>query len=110
MIPLPRRLAIKWADARAAPFAMLGPRAHANAKRRTYRDVYLESWGWRGFSRRVRKRARGRCEACDEVVGWKALHVHHRHYRTLGREKWPRDVAAVCHPCHRVADRRRRRR
>jgi hypothetical protein len=37
------------------------------------------------------------------------LQVHHRHYKTLGREQ-PEDVEVLCPACHRVADAEREKR
>ncbi len=75
------------------------------ARRRAwYRDVYLRSPYWRARRARAIARAGGRCERCG-VTG--RLEVHHLTYARLGRER-DRDLRALCHGCHRIAERRRR--
>jgi hypothetical protein len=73
------------------------------ARRRAwYRNVYLSSPHWRAQRARAIARAGGRCERC----GAHGLEVHHRTYARLGRER-DRDLRALCHRCHRIAERRR---
>jgi 5-methylcytosine-specific restriction endonuclease McrA len=56
---------------------------------------YLQSKWWK-IKRWVKlKSTKGRCERC----GGKATQVHHKHYRTVGREK-NIDLESICGPCH----------
>jgi hypothetical protein len=75
------------------------------ARRRVwYRNVYLRSPHWRTRRARAIALAGGRCERCGKPG---RLEVHHLTYKRLGRER-DRDLRALCHPCHRLADRSRR--
>ena len=56
----------------------------------------LRSADWREFAASIRSARGFKCETCGS--GDK-LHVHHKHYRTLGRET-PNDVALLCKACH----------
>jgi len=61
-------------------------------------DAYLQTPAW------YKKRAIAfaihghRCDVCGTTKG--PLQVHHRHYRTLGREDPRRDLQVLCRPCH----------
>ena len=49
---------------------------------------------------------RGRyCERCK--IYSRKLDLHHKHYRTLGKEE-PKDVRLLCRPCHDGIHSRRR--
>lgn len=68
---------------------------------------YLASDAWKRFRRRAIESVAERCERCD---AWKfphELHVHHRHYNTLGHESLD-DVEVLCVECHQTADDERR--
>ena len=71
---------------------------------------YLRSPEWQVVRRRALRGARNRCERCGKSkreAGW--LEINHKHYRTaFGSEQWPRDLEALCHPCHKRADAARR--
>ena len=69
--------------------------------RRTYWDV-LESERWKQFRRDIIAETSGRCEVCG-YAGGNRLQLHHRHYKTLGRER-RRDVELLCKWCHKNAD------
>ena len=56
---------------------------------------YLESEDWRAFSSQIREEA-GACEECGITD---TLNVHHKHYRSLGREL-RQDVRVLCERCH----------
>lgn len=51
-----------------------------------------EWWAW------VRRRKLGRRHRCERC-GARATLVHHRHYRSLGRES-DDDLESLCKPCH----------
>lgn len=54
-----------------------------------YSELYLthlHSEAWKETRRRVIERAGRRCERCSDMA---FLEVHHKHYRTLGREELP---------------------
>ena len=62
---------------------------------------YLHSAAWSVKRDQVLIRAQHRCEHCErENV---PLQVHHRHYRSLGKEKLS-DLSALCSECHAAAD------
>jgi len=81
----------------------LARRARLGRGRAWYRGVYLRSPHWRARRSQAIGRAGGRCERCG--AGGR-LEVHHLTYKRLGRER-DRDLRALCHRCHRLADRRR---
>jgi hypothetical protein len=59
-------------------------------------QAYLASPEWAKRRRRIRRRARGRCERCH----WLRIQdVHHLTYERLGHED-PSDLLGVCRPCH----------
>lgn len=58
--------------------------------------VYLASPAWSKKRRRFIREAGGKCQTCGSN---KRLQVHHKHYRTLGRER-RRDVRVLCDDCH----------
>lgn len=60
-----------------------------------YRE-YLMTDHWDGIRKDALRRAGYRCSTCNASV---PLHVHHRTYENLGREK-ASDVIALCAPCH----------
>ena len=82
----------------------LARRARLGRRRAWYREVYLRSPHWRARRSQAIGRAGGRCERCGARG---RLEVHHLTYKRLGRER-DRDLRALCHRCHRLADRRRR--
>lgn len=61
-------------------------------------DEYLKSKWWRQRRKQALDKAKNRCERCGEVPD-KPLHVHHKSYDRLGREK-ASDLEVVCYKCH----------
>lgn len=57
--------------------------------------AYLVSPWWKAKRLQKLKSCHFRCERCPS----RATQVHHKHYRSLGREK-NTDLEAVCRPCH----------
>lgn len=57
--------------------------------------AYLESEQWRILRHRKFIQQGARCERCGEL----GRDVHHKHYRTLGRENLS-DLELLCRPCH----------
>lgn len=73
-------------------------------------DAYLRSARWRDFRKLVLELANYTCERCgssEYTNRLLVLDVHHKTYVRLGRERTS-DVAVLCRPCHRKADRERR--
>lgn len=74
--------------------------------------AYLRSPSWQRVRKQALQGSGYRCEHCGKTrsqAGW--LEVNHKHYKTrFGHERWPQDLEALCHPCHKKADRARRRR
>jgi 5-methylcytosine-specific restriction endonuclease McrA len=66
--------------------------------REEYRQYLAGAW-WQTRRRQKLASAGYRCEGCK--AAGVVLHVHHRHYLTLGREK-NADLEALCEPCHRA--------
>lgn len=73
----------------------------------TYRE-YINSADWRFKADRFRAAKNYTCEKCgqnndDYYSGRRSyeieLHVHHRHYKTLGNER-QEDVLILCKMCH----------
>ncbi|MBX9584957.1 MAG: hypothetical protein K2X87_32025 [Gemmataceae bacterium] len=63
--------------------------------REEYRE-YLKSDGWRGYRRSQMERAGWTCQRCHIFP---AEHLHHEHYRTVGRET-PACTTPICPDCH----------
>lgn len=74
------------------PVAWPGDRPHT---RMAYRQ-YLASAEWDFRSGMFVERAMGQCQQCGEH---RNLHVHHKHYRTLGEERYE-DVEVLCEKHH----------
>jgi len=71
---------------------------NSNGTRETpkwYED-YLQSPHWRRMKFAV-NHCCGSCVACNRATD---LHVHHRHYDTLGNESIDRDLTLLCGSCH----------
>lgn len=60
----------------------------------------LTSPEWKRLCEQVKARAGYKCQHC---LRERALQIHHRHYRTLGRETLD-DLMAVCADCHSTMD------
>lgn len=61
----------------------------------TYQE-YLNSPWWKHRREQAKKNAGYKCERCSAKG---RLEVHHRHYKTLGREKRA-DLEVLCGSCH----------
>lgn len=59
-------------------------------------QAYLRSDHWRELSAAKIEDVNFRCERCRRKTG---LEVHHKHYKTLGRERLT-DIEALCRSCH----------
>lgn len=59
---------------------------------------YLRSAHWRAFRKLAITAAQGKCKRCGSQ---EQLNVHHRHYRSLGREVLE-DVEVYCDSCHKA--------
>ena len=70
-------------------------------------EQYYKSKHWRAFTARAKKHYNYECMGCGKKS--KTLHVHHRHYRNIGREQYD-DVTIYCSECHskQHADRKKR--
>jgi hypothetical protein len=66
----------------------------AKPKKVNYHE-YIRSQDWINKSRKWRKKTKA-CEKCGSA---KELQCHHKHYRTLGRER-REDILVVCRTCH----------
>ncbi len=62
---------------------------------KTYID-YLQGKWWKGKRLQKLQSVRHRCERCSST---KKLQVHHKHYKSLGREK-NKDLEVLCDSCH----------
>lgn len=57
------------------------------------------------FSKLVRLAAYGRCDKCDEYVGFSGLDNAHYHSRKMRTVRWDfRNTAALCGACHSKLD------
>ena len=66
-----------------------------NSRKYMY-DTYINSTAWRYFARMLKKDRGSKCEICG---GKLRLTVHHKHYRTLFKEKLS-DLKVLCWECH----------
>jgi len=72
--------------------------------RRLYlRLYYYRSAHWKRVAAEKRRQVGYRCEICRLP---NRLDVHHRHYKTLGRESVG-DLLAVCRECHKYIHRKK---
>ncbi len=67
---------------------------HSPKKVKSY-DAYLASKHWKHTRQRALRHYR-ECEICGETTG---LHVHHKHYKSLGKEVME-DLQVLCVGCH----------
>lgn len=70
------------------------PRKNKRKSKGTY-VKYINSAEWREKSR-IWRMEEGKCELCGSTD---RLQCHHKHYRTLGKEKRS-DIQVVCYKCH----------
>jgi len=61
--------------------------------------VYIKSGQWKAFRRFIIQKDNNTCQHCFRKFASGFLHVHHIHYRSLGKEK-PEDVLLLCQDCH----------
>ena len=65
--------------------------------------LYLQTPHWRSFRERVLLRSvvagKYKCESCGDLFRRVEMEIHHKHYKTIGRES-PTDVAVLCGECH----------
>lgn len=67
----------------------------ARCRAMPYRD-YLKTPWWAFVHDRTIKRAKGRCELCQDAT---ATEAHHTTYERIGCER-PDDMVALCRDCH----------
>jgi 5-methylcytosine-specific restriction endonuclease McrA len=58
--------------------------------------LYIASKDWRRKVAGVLKRRGSKCEECGSTHG---IQIHHKHYRTLGKES-DNDLRVLCGGCH----------
>ncbi len=78
--------------------------------RKTWKQRYtahINGPYWAELKRKVIKRRGCKCERCERSDC--GLDLHHKHYRTFGRER-QKDVTLLCRPCHRIEDAERKKR
>lgn len=68
---------------------------YSKAERKVYEDYIKHSPIWKEKARKIRERD-GVCRRCESG---KQLHVHHKHYRSLGCEL-DSDLVLLCKSCH----------
>lgn len=70
----------------------------AAANRRKHREYheYLRSNKWKAKRKRKQRQCGYRCEICGSDG---PLDIHHKHYRTVGRESLS-DLMCLCRHCH----------
>lgn len=77
-----------------------------------YRDYrsYISSREWEIRASAIKQAVGWKCERCGNRGDRKTLHVHHKHYRTLYKER-RNDLEVLCPICHKQEhDRRNQRR
>jgi hypothetical protein len=77
-----------------------------NIKNHKKYEQVLKSIRWKELRRIRYKRQQGRCSGCQRYFHLTELHLHHLHYKSLGKERL-KDVTLVCKFCHWIEDRRR---
>lgn len=60
-------------------------------------DEYLETNHWRVMRQRTFCAHGTRCSKCSST---KNLHIHHKHYKTVGNEDPEHDLIPLCKKCH----------
>jgi 5-methylcytosine-specific restriction endonuclease McrA len=64
----------------------------------------LKSQAWRELKERKQEECGFACEICETPSD--RLELHHRHYRSIGKEKTT-DVQLLCRQCHETEDQKR---
>lgn len=76
------------------------PKKKKKSRKKNRRRVdyykYINSKEWKRKRKKVLRYYKNRCSICKKT--WN-LQVHHKHYRSLGREKF-RDLQVLCSGCH----------
>jgi 5-methylcytosine-specific restriction endonuclease McrA len=85
-------------------FKLIAREQRRNRRRRWRQDYWdvLKSERWKQLRADIISERKGRCEICGHL-GRNRLHLHHKHYRTVGRETRG-DVELLCKQCHEKAD------
>ena len=78
------------------PFPVAWPNNEPHTEM-TYHE-YLASPEWDIRSGMFIDRANGECQQCGSYYN---LHIHHRHYDTLGEESYG-DIEVLCRDCHKT--------
>lgn len=76
---------------------------HGYSYMATYQE-YIRSKDWQVKADRFKTDANYTCERCKRycnIIGGSQLHIHHKHYNTLGRER-REDVSVLCEWCHKL--------
>ncbi|WP_027368955.1 HNH endonuclease [Desulfocurvibacter africanus] len=70
-------------------------------------EAYLASPEWKKFREKALENnfyfGKYHCQRCGWDFPRDKLEIHHKHYRTLGRERLE-DVLALCRHCHAIED------
>jgi 5-methylcytosine-specific restriction endonuclease McrA len=76
-------------------------------KKKNY-NKYLRSKHWKEKRQYKMKQSKYTCERCGKVDAvTKRFQIHHKHYKTLGKEKMS-DLMCLCPNCHRKIHGKRR--
>ena len=68
-------------------------------KRKINYYTYIESGKWKRKRKKFIKKAKNTCMTCKEKCLSQDLRIHHKHYKTLGRESY-NDIIVMCWECH----------
>lgn len=63
---------------------------------------YISSYDWQVKADSLKRDVGYRCEKCGAKNSKSKLHVHHKHYKTLYKER-RKDVTVLCERCHAAA-------
>jgi len=66
----------------------------------SYRE-YLQTRHWHELRSHALWLAGYRCAICGRLATETELHVHHKHYDSLGEER-PEDLTVLCSRCHAI--------
>ena len=107
-LPEPRNSHLRYCQKCAEPVIERANGYHFFNGRSDFPDRYqqrISSGHWKRQKREIIEQRGNRCDRCEQVNA--SLHLHHIHYRSLGREQ-PEDVELLCPQCHAAADEARR--
>ncbi len=68
----------------------------------SYYKQHLQSDYWKQLRTTVLTLHNNTCQCCKNQFRTYALHLHHKHYKTLGNESI-KDVVLLCQDCHKIA-------